>query len=327
MNLPIAFVHPTLLLLGFALGPILFFMGRRQNTLGHSFVALTASIRSVHWVGRLSHALLIVAWLSACIALAQPQYADSTQSIVRESRDLAMTVDISNSMIGVMPGDKVNEQGKPYRRIDAAEDAVCQFVTGREGDRIALMTFSDESYYLWPLTSDIELLLKKCNRLADRLVGGTNFQGPTDSVAAKGALQAPLDHLLETSQASSRVVIIVTDGEADISDSRFAELAGQYQENHITLYVIGVGEEWTTGAESDRTEPLRRFVQHVNGKVYSASDESGFASAMHDIDRLETSKVLEETTTQHDIYVYFLVASIVAWLGYLSVICISNETL
>ncbi len=327
MNLPVVLVHPTLLLLGLALGPIFFFMGRRVTAFGHPYVALSTGIRSVHWIVRLSQALLVVAWLSACIAAAQPQYADATQSVVRESRDLAVAVDISNSMVGIIPGGGLNDQGKPYRRIDAARDAVCQFITGREGDRIALMTFSDESYYLWPLTSDLQLLLKKCGRLADQLVGGTNFQGPTDAIGAKGALQAPLDHLLEMSQSNARVVIIVTDGEADISDVRFAELATQYQENQIALYVIGVGEEWTIGSENDRTEPLRRFVQRVNGKVYAANDQDGFDRAMRDIDAMETSQVFETTTTQHDLYRYFLIVSIAAWLSYLSVICVANETM
>lgn len=326
MYAPFVLVHPELLLLALALGPILLFRGLRQNTVGHSFVALTRGMRSSHWTARLSQALLIVAWLAACVAAAQPQYADATQSIIRESRDLAVTVDVSNSMVGIIPGGGMNAQGKPYRRIDAARDAVCDFISGREGDRIALMTFSDESYYLWPLTSDIELLQKKCSRLADKLLGGTNFQGPVDGAGAKGALQAPLDHLLEMSQSSSRVVIIVTDGEANINDVRFSELAAEYEENRITLYVIGVGEEWTTGAANERTEPLRRFVERVNGKVYAADDEAGFARAMQDIDAMETSKVVEKTTTQQDIYRFFLLASVVAWLGYLSTISATRET-
>lgn len=327
MVVPITLAYPAALLLGLAVIPFFYFSHRRQDSVGHSFVALTDGIRSFNWIAGLGRALLAVSWLALCIAVAQPRYADGSQFVSRQSRDLAVAVDISNSMTGVIPGGGENEKGKPYRRIDAAKDAVCDFIVEREGDRIALMTFSDSSYYVWPLSSDIELLSRKCGRISDQLVGGTNFQGPSDGNSARGALQAPLDHLLEMSDSASRVVIIVTDGEADIDDVRFAELAAQYEQNRIALYVVGVGEGWTTGSENERTEPLRRFVERVNGKVYAANDRAGFARAMQDIDAMETSQVLQAITVQQELYRHFLIAALCAWALYLIVICVSGETL
>jgi len=327
MNLPFTFVYPWVLLFSLAVIPMVFFMSRRQNAVGHSSVDLAKGLRKLNFIAWISTGLLAVAWVAGCIAAAQPQLAESKETQTREVRDIVVIMDISGSMSATVEGENPNTDGKPYRRIDAAKDAVCNFVARREGDRVAVLLFDDDSYYSWPLTTDIKMLLKRCQRLNSHLGGGTNFQGPEQSQPGIGAIQAPLNHLKEFGKAKTKVIVIVTDGEAPITDERFQKLAEQVEQQGARLYVLGVGHEWTSGAANPSTEPLRNFVDRVGGKVFAANDKAAFERAVAEIDSLEKSKIeIEKTVTYKDIYQYFLYASLLTWLLYLVGISITRES-
>lgn len=291
-------------------------------------VALASVPRSMPPLAYLARALLVAAWLSLTIAAAQPQVL-VTQGLERQTRDIVINVDVSTSMSLAVNGDSNNSnlRGREYQRIDAARDAVCKFIAARQVDRIALMVFSDRSYFLSPLTNHLPTLQKKCLHLSDQLFGGTNFQGPFDGYPYKGAIQAPLDHFEELGQASSKVLLVVTDGEAPINERRSAELARQITAQGVKLYVLGVGKEWTSGTANRWTEPLRRLVERVQGHIFAANDKDAFDRAMREIDAMETSNVLvEKPRTYKDVYQYFTLAALASVLLYLVTISITRES-
>ncbi len=136
-------------------------------------------------------------------------------------------------------------------RIAAARSAVIDFVREREGDRVALLLFSDETFYSWPLSRDRDVVLRRAEQIDRYVSGGTNFDGPT------GAVQGAIDHFREMSDAETRVLILVTDGEAYMERERTISLARQLSDLRIRVYVLGVG-----------TRMDKQF-----------GDDSGFASA------------------------------------------------
>lgn len=321
------FAHPLALLLVLVLVPILFSLHRRQRRLGHPLVALATVPQSMPVMAYLSRALLVVAWLSLSIAAAQPQVLVK-QGLERQTRDIVINVDVSTSMSLAVSGDNpYSSGGHEYRRIDAARDAICKFIAARQGDRLALLEFSDKSFFVYPLTNNVPLLLKKCVHISDQLFGGTNFQGPFEGYPNRGAIQAPLDHFTELGQAASKVLLIVTDGEAPINERRSAELARRIEDQGVRLYVLGVGKEWTSGSANKWTQPLRRLVERVHGRIFAANDRDGFDKSMRELDALETSTVqVEKARTFEDIYCYFVLASIVAFLLYVGTTAITRET-
>lgn len=318
--------EPIALLLALALLPILLLLQRRQRRLGHPLVALAVVPRSMPPLAYLARALLVVAWLSLTLAAARPQMPVK-QGLERQTRDIVINVDVSTSMSLAVEGDHPETSGREYQRIDAARDAVCKFIAARQGDRIALMEFSEKSFFLSPLTNHLPSLLKKCLHINDQLLGGTNFQGPFEGYPYKGAIQAPLDHFTEMGQAASKVILIVTDGEAPINEKRSAELARQITAQGVKLYVLGVGKEWTSGTANRSTEPLRRLVERVQGHTFAANDKEAFDRAMREIDAMETSNVLvEKPRTYEDVYQYFTLAALVTVLLYLVTISITRES-
>ena len=134
---------------------------------------------------------------------------------------------------------------------------------------------------------DLQLILKRNRRTAGYSGGGTNFDGPDGSSYSKmGPIQAAINHFQEVSQAKTKVLIMVTDGESNISEARFNELLDQLKKANIRVYTLGVGEGWV-GASSQTTD-LRRLTESSGGKVMVVGDASqmkaGF-EALHQSDQ------------------------------------------
>ena len=210
------FTEPNYLALIVLLAPILWLGNRRRNTVGHSRVGMHAHLSSVSVMRHISTLLLCLLWISACAALARPVLPQVAQRQTIQTRDIVVQVDISGSMQEPIEDDRPSTfaprppAGAPrvLTRIAAARSAVIDFVREREGDRVALLLFSDQSYYSWPLSRDRDVVLRRADRIDRYVSGGTNFDGPN------GALQGAIDHFREMSEAETRVLILVTDGEA-----------------------------------------------------------------------------------------------------------------
>jgi len=306
--------------------------------MGHSQVDIHKSLRGTPVVTWVPTILFILAWAAMCIALARPLLPEVNEKRTIQTRDFVIATDISGSMFttindpsqtqfaGGQPGSPGATPTEPRRlqRIDVAQEAIKVFVERRNGDRVALLVFDDDTYYHWPLTDDLRIIKRKSQLLNKRSGGGTNFDGPSESSQGVGPLQASINHISEMGQARTKVLVLVTDGESNISPKRFEELATQMEALGIKIYILGVGESWTGNGQM--TMDLRRFADRLGGTVIPVGDAVQMRTAFDTIDKLEVSKVqLEKSVSYKDIYYLFHAASVLLCLLYLAAIAILRQ--
>lgn len=318
-----SFAYLSLLVLVVALGPIFWFASRRRKALGHSQVGIHGNLRSVPLVGWAPRVTFAAAWICMVVAIAGPLLPDVSVKESKQTRDFVINTDISGSMDGEIkdPDQQAFATGQPappgtpgatdstgqpqkLRRIDVAQRAILAFAEQRKGDRVAVLVFDDQTYYYWPFTDDLTIVKRKAAKVNKFTRGGTNLEGEN------GAIQGAIDHFKEASTAKTRVLILVTDGEASISQEWHDKLTQQLVDLGIKIYVLGIGEGWVQG--SSMTQPLRNLVEGVGGTVIVVGDAAQMRSAFETINNLEKSVVeIERNTTYRPIYEYWLYAAII----------------
>lgn len=308
---------------------------RQRGHVGFSDNKLLPKQRLSRWIPLVPGLLTCISLALVAVALARPQIAGppTTRTII--GRDISIAVDISFSMSAEFKGElkkqdpiagldlpsTIDTRGKPVmkkwapkveqdgkvKRCDAAQHAVLQFIANRwlakAGDRVGLILFDERPRHGWPLTDDLRMIYRKGQFMQHGLGGGTNFgenpPGPIDLAA---------EHFKELGQSQTRVLILVTDGEDELSGYAMNRLHELLRTNNIRLYVVGVGE---TLAKKDVA--IIRLCEQVGGKVYRVEDSQAMINCFAEIDRTERSPItvaLDETRS--DIFFYFAGAAAIS---------------
>jgi Ca-activated chloride channel family protein len=236
------------------------------------------------------------------IALARPQMTNSWNTTTTEGIDIALTLDISTSMLA--------EDLKP-NRIEAAKEVAASFINGRPTDNIGLVVFSGESFTQCPLTTDHTVLL---NLLKDV------YCGMIEDGTAIGHGLATAVSRLKDSQAKSKVIILLTDGtnnRGEIAPVTAAEIAKAY---NIRIYTVGVGSKGTAPypyqtamgvryqnipVEIDETT-LTKIAQQTGGLYFRATNTEALKGIYSEIDHLEKTKMsVQEYSKKQEEYTFF----------------------
>ncbi len=221
------------------------------------------------------------------IALARPQSTTSRQNVNVEGIDIIMALDISTSMLA--------EDFRP-NRLEAAKDVAKDFIKGRFNDRIGLVVFSGESFTQCPLTTDHGVLLSLIDEIKSGMI--------EDGTAIGDGLGTAINRLKD-SQAISKVIILLTDGENNrgfIDPVSAAEIAKVYG---LRVYTIGVGTIGTAphpietpfGIQYQQVpvridEPLlNQIADMTGGKYFRATNKKKLQDIYTEIDKLEKSKI------------------------------------
>ena len=261
-------------------------------------------------------ALEMAALALLIIALARPQSSSKNQKINVEGIDIVMCIDLSSSMLA--------QDLKPDR-LEAAKDISAEFVKGRPEDRMGLVVFASETFTQVPLTTDHGMLLNmmrdmKCGMLEDGTAIG---DGLASSVSR-----------LKDSEAISKVVILLTDGDnnaGSIDPATAAEMAKIFG---IRVYTIGVGTRGTApypvhtpfgGIQYQQipvtiNEPLlQQIADETGGKYFRATSNEKLEQIYEEIDKLERSKIeINEFTRVHEEFLPFVLWSLaLLLLGFL----------
>lgn len=232
-------------------------------------------------------ALRMIVWVLLIIAFARPQSTSSRQNVSVEGIDIIMAMDISGSMLA--------EDFRP-NRLEAAKEVAKDFIGGRANDRIGLVVFSGESFTQCPLTTDHGVLLSLIDEIKSGMI--------EDGTAIGDGLGTAVNRLKE-SQAVSKVIILLTDGENNrgfIDPLSAAEIAKVY---NLRVYTIGVGTigmapypiETPFGKQYQQMEVrideelLGRIANLTGGKYFRATNKNKLEEIYQEIDKLEKSKV------------------------------------
>jgi len=285
---------PLLLLLIPVLAMMLF---KKQSSIGFSNInKLKAQGRKSTVKHKIGKWLMTLALCSLIIGLARPQIPGDRLPQNGKGIDIMMIFDVSGSMESV--------DIKPTR-LEVARTTIENFIKSRFDDRIGLIIFAGSAYTRVPLTLDHQVVLSSLDSVT------------TDSVGEKGtaigmAVSVGINRL-KKSEASSKIMILVTDGDnnaGSINPETAADLAKQ---SDIKVYSIGVGTDQTIlpvnfmGAtryqtmDSGLNEPLLQSIADTTGGVYfRAEDQKDFTEIFNEINQLEKTDFERDAFQAYD---------------------------
>jgi Ca-activated chloride channel family protein len=293
------FAYPAVLLL--LLAPLLLYVLQRRRVWRFEAAALRyGDVRLVEglpvsWRVRLRwlpDALRLGAWLLLVVALARPQSGRSQEVIRGQGIDIVLALDISGSMSAL--------DFAPQNRLEAAREVISNFVAGRRFDRIGLVVFARDAFQQVPPTLDYPTLLRALDsvRLATQL-------GIGDGTAI-GLGLASSANLMRSDTASSKVIILLTDGANNAGGLGPVTAAQMVAALNMRVYTIGMGKTGlvpvpvddagnTQMIESDLDEPTLQAVAATTGGQYFRATDLGDLQRVYDeIDRLERSDVQQQ---------------------------------
>lgn len=125
--------------------------------------------------------LLSLAVACFCIALAAPQEVIRWTSPPPIGRDIALVVDVSDSMAQA----DYSAAGSAITRMQLARDILTQFVQNRSGDRFTLMVYGQGAAVLTPPTFDRRHVLYQIQRLDAGLLGNGTALGDALALAVR----------------------------------------------------------------------------------------------------------------------------------------------
>lgn len=254
-----------------------------SSTLGFSGVSRSWRLYLVH----ILFLFRIIALGLLIIALARPQSTTSSKNVNIEGIDIVMAMDVSSSMLA---------QDLRPDRLEASKDVASDFIEGRPDDRVGLVIFSGESFTQSPLTSDHSMILNLFKDIQSGMI--------EDGTAIGDGLATSINRLKE-SQAISKVIILITDGEnnrGSIDPISAAEIARMYG---IRIYTIGAGTvgmapypvQTPFGIQYQNIEvkidekSLEEIAEITEGKYFRATSNRKLKEIYEEIDKLEKSKI------------------------------------
>lgn len=259
----------------------------------------------LHW---LQAALIWGGIALLIVALARPQERLTTVEQNAEGIDIVLVLDMSTSMRA--------EDLKP-NRFEAAREVAKNFVDKRDTDRIGLVTFAMKSFTVVPPTLDYRLL----KNLIDELEMGVIEDGTAIGMGIATAVNR-----LKESEAESKVIILLTDGQnnaGEIDPVTAADLALTYD---IKIYTIGAGTRGTApypiqdpifGRRYQNVqvnideEMLTSVAELTDGQYFRATDTEQLENIYDEIDQLEKTEVEELIYTDYeDLYKKYLAWSL-----------------
>ncbi len=274
---------------------------RRVPTLAHTTTGLMSRLRQglFSQISCLPAALRVVALALLVFALARPQTRDRGSRVEVEGIDIMIALDLSLSM---------NASDLAPSRLKAAKKVVDAFISRRKSDKIGLVVFGTEAYTHCPLTLDYSVLRTMLSELRLNLIDGR-------STAIGNALGVSLARLRK-SDAKSRVVILLTDGENNAGNVTPHEAARYARTMGVKVFTILMGpKERNVMAGRDEfgrpiqiqqrnapvnPELLQRIADRTGGKAYRATDRKAL------VKNFESILDVLEKSTRRDVAAVFI---------------------
>ena len=228
------------------------------------------------------------------LALARPQDRNTVVERFAEGVDIMMVLDTSTSM---------RAQDFQPNRFEAARKVASEFIQGRTSDRIGLIVFAAKAYTQAPLTLDYTFLRQ--------MLGEVEVGVIEDGTAIGTALAMAVNRLKDT-EAKSKIIILLTDGQnnrGEIDPVTAAEVA---EAINVRTYTIGVGAygeapfiiDHPFAGRQRRMVPveidedmLRTVAEKTGGRYFRATNNEALSTIYEEIGELEKTKVEERIYT------------------------------
>lgn len=296
--------------------PLLYWMvaKRRPSRLEFSSIEPLKQTGHKPWpVRRVIFLFRSLALVLLTAAIARPQQVEAEREFETKGIDIVISLDISGSMLA--------EDFKPANRITVAKEEAKKFIQARQNDRIGLVVFARKSYTQCPLTLDYDIL----RQLIDSVEVGLIKDGTAIGLGVANAVNR-----LRASDAKSKIVILLTDGEnnaGNIDPITAAELAHSFG---VKIYTIGIGrsglvpfpiedpifgKRYVQAQMNVDERTLKRIADITGGLYFSATNTEALAKIYERINQLEKSEIkTKEYSSFREAYHWFLIPGMVVLL-------------
>ncbi len=225
-------------------------------------------------------AIRVIAVVLIIIAMARPQATQVEAVRPAEGIDIVLVIDTSSSMTTTYLSQ--NET-----RIEAARRVAREFVSQRVEDRVGLVMFQRRSLVLSPLTLDLDAI--------DAMIETSVRSGYIPDGTALGVALAEAVDLLRDSDAASRIVVALTDGENNVPDITTNQAASIARALGVRIYMIGLPTLGGRTSVGPSELSLVYIADETGGVYFRAEDANELAEAYDHISQLERERVGEET--------------------------------
>ena len=181
------------------------------------------------WRPAVKTALLLMGTAMLVVALANPQMGTRMEKTKQSGSDIAICLDLSNSMMA--------EDLQP-NRLERAKRVVTNLISTLGGDRVSLVAFAGESFIQMPLTSDYAATRLFLDDMGCDMISA---QGTAIGDAIGKAMQTfgYGDPDRQWEKNKGRAIIVISDGENHEDDAVGA--AREAAREGIRVCTIGMG--------------------------------------------------------------------------------------
>lgn len=229
---------------------------------------------------------LFVVFCLLVLAMSRPQWVGEPIRIHRQSRDILLVMDISNSM--EEPDFVINH--RPVSRLNAVKKVAGDFIDRRSDDRIGLILFGTRAYLQSPITYDKAAVKQILYSMQAGMAG--------NSTAIGDALGLALKSLKGSKNTEDKIIILLTDGENNDGSVTLPQAVKLAKETGVKIYTIGVGGDrkdfasffgLRLGGEVDEAG-LKQIADDTSGTYFRARDTEGLQKVYEAIDELEPNQ-------------------------------------
>lgn len=223
------------------------------------------------------------------LALMSPVKDEPYELEPKKGHEIVLVLDASESM-RERGFDSLNPM---LTRFDAVKDIVKDFVDKRSEDNLGVVVFGSFSFIASPLTYDKAILSRILSELEISMAG--RYTGLYTALA-QGT------NLLKSSRASSKVIVLLTDGHSTPGvDKVPLEVALEMvKKSGIKVYPIGIGR-----ADEFNAAILEQIAKESGGVAFGASDATTLGEIYSKIDALEKSELKSESLKQLRYYYFY----------------------
>jgi Ca-activated chloride channel family protein len=252
-------------------------------------------------------------------ALARPRLGKAATQVYSKGIDIMLAVDVSGSMLA----EDFTVEGKRANRLEAVKSVVRDFLDNRPGDRVGLVLFAARPYTQCPLTLDHGWLVENLERA---------HVGMIEDGTAVGSALATAVNRLKASDAKSKIVILLTDGQNNAGKVPPLTAAEAAKTLGYRVYTIGAGTRGLAPfPQKDMfgrriyvpmqvdvdEDTLKRIAQTTGGRYFRATDTDSLREIYDEINQLEK--------TSHEGLQYLDYDELYGWLAFPALLLLAAE--
>ncbi len=268
-------------------------------------------------VRKLPGIFIAIAIVLLVMAAMQPVVPLAEQEVESQGLDIAIVLDLSESMQELM--DRENQmieepdeveimtlEQKGITRLMTTKEALRNFIISRRDDRIGIVVFADNAYIVSPLTVDHDFLLHYLDMVDANILKNERKTAIGDGISLANTLLLRQ----QGDERRGQVIMVYTDGEHNEGVDPL-EVLEQLYLSSVKVHLVGVDLEDRI-KERENVKLLINKIVDQGGNYFDANTREDMFRASAWIDELEKGRVITRQFVQQvPVYQWFVIPALV----------------